>query len=172
MTIRTLGLLVALAVLAVGCDGDDAPADTPRPPIEQGGGWLMDGKWQYSPPGSTCVYVETRREKALHRDFDDTDVILMDSENCRGTWYVYYPETGVTHGAIIEPDDPRLRLRLVEDKVVVEAGPDGCSWSESRRQADSQSETGGIIVVLSTTCDYDHALWYFPETGDLDAVVS
>lgn len=175
MIARAIGPLVALTVvtlLAAGCDGDAAPADTPRPRVEQGGGWVAGGKWQYSPPGSTCVYTETRREKALHRDFNVTDVILMDSENCSSTWYVYYPETGVAHGAITEPDDDRLRLRLVDGKVVVEEGPDGCSWSESRRQPDSQSKAGGIIVELVTACGYDHALWYFPETGDLDAVVS
>jgi hypothetical protein len=152
-----------------------APSATPEPtgasasptPVS----WLDGGKWHYTPSGSTCVYVESKRSKALYRDFTNADVILMDSENCSGTWYIYYPSTGEAHGAVSSPDDPRLRLRLIDGQVTILSGADGCAWTESRRQPDSQS-AGGIIVALETTCDYDYGIWYFPETGELSFVIA
>jgi hypothetical protein len=141
---------------------------TPVPPV----GWLVDGRWHYTPPESTCVYVESERVEALYRDFTNAELVLMDSENCAGSFYIYYPSTGEAFGGLSDPDNPRLRLRLVDGKVTVLPGADGCAWTESRRQSDSQSQVGGVIVVLETDCDYDHGIWYFPETGALQFVIA
>jgi hypothetical protein len=127
--------------------------------------------WHHTPSGSTCVYTETKRSEALYRNFTNAEVILMDSENCSGTWYIYYPSTGEAYGGLSNPDDPRLRLRLIDGTVTVVAGADGCVWTEVRRQADGQSP-GATIVALETKCGYDYMLWYFPETGALRSVVA
>ena len=144
-----------------------AVTETPSPTPAR----LLDhGKWHYSPSGSPCVYNELKRIQALYRNFAYDEVILMDSENCAGTWYVFYPSTGEAVGGLQDPDDPRLRLRLIGGKVTVTAGKDGCTWIESRRQADS---TGRTIVSLDTNCGkYDYGIWYFPQTGELQFVIA
>jgi len=187
----SVAVALAAAMMGVARAGEPSPTPTDEPELTQPTPspidppahgddaasrlLLIGGVYEIVPGSGDCGWAETRRVRALYRDYETVDVVVLTS-NCNPAddIYLFYPSSGELLRQ--RADTPRLRLQLVDGKVMIQSNGQPCSaWAEtSRPRLDSVGLEGGEVAVLSSTdgCTDGFSFHYHPETGLLVVIAA